>query len=35
MFLTMQTTKFYACDSDLHYLISRLEHDFVLAIEWF
>ena len=28
-------TKFYACDSDLHNLISRLEHDFVLAIEWF
>ena len=28
-------TTFYACDSDLHYLISRLEHDSVLAIEWF
>ena len=28
-------TRFYACDSDLHYLISRLEHDSVLAIEWF
>ena len=24
---------FYACDSDLQYLISRLEHDSVLAIE--
>ena len=28
-------TTFYACDSDLHYLISRLEHDSRLAIEWF
>ena len=28
-------TTFYACDSDLHYLISRLEHDSVLATEWF
>ena len=28
-------TTFYACDSDLHNLISRLEHDSVLAIEWF
>ena len=28
-------TKFYACDSDLHKLILRLEHDPVLAIEWF
>ena len=28
-------TAFYACNSDLHYLISRLEHDSVLAIEWF
>ena len=28
-------TTFYACDSDLNYLISRLEHDSVLAIEWF
>ena len=28
-------TTFYAWDSDLHYLISRLEHDSVLAIEWF
>ena len=27
-------TKFYAFDSDLHYLISRLEYDSVLAIEW-
>ena len=25
---------FYPCDSDLHYLISRLEYDSVLAIEW-
>ena len=28
-------TTFYACDSDFHFLISRLEHDSVLAIEWF
>ena len=28
-------TTFYACDSDLNYLISRLEQDSVLAIEWF
>ena len=28
-------TTFYACDSDLSHLISRLEHDSVLAIEWF
>ena len=28
-------TTFYACDSDLHYLISKLEHYSVLAIEWF
>ena len=28
-------TAFYACDSDLHNLISRLENDFFLAIEWF
>ena len=28
-------TTFYACDSDLQYLISRLKHDSVLAIEWF
>ena len=28
-------TTFNACDSDLHNLISRLEHDSVLAIEWF
>ena len=28
-------TTFFACDSDLHYLISRLEHDYVLVIEWF
>ena len=26
-------TTFYACDSVLHYLFSRLEHDFFLAIE--
>ena len=25
---------FYPCDSDLPYLISRLEYDSVLAIEW-
>ena len=28
-------TTFYACDSDLHNLILRLEHDSILAIEWF
>ena len=28
-------TTFYACDSDLHNLISRLEHDSVSAIDWF
>ena len=28
-------TTFCACDPDLHYLISKLEHDSVLAIEWF
>ena len=41
LFLTEKTnvcnyaddTTFYACDSDLHYLISRLENDFVLVIE--
>ena len=30
------TSLFCACDSDLHYLISKLEHDSVLAtIDWF
>ena len=28
-------TTFFAGNSDLHYLISRLEHDSVLAIKWF
>ena len=28
-------TTFHACDSDLEILIQRLEHDSVLAIEWF
>ena len=28
-------TTFFAGDSDLHYLISRLEHGSVLAIKWF
>ena len=28
-------TTFHACDSDLESLIQRLEHDSVLAIEWF
>ena len=28
-------TTFYTCDSDLHYLISKLEHDSVLTFEWF
>ena len=27
-------TTFYVCNSDLHSLILRLEHDSVLAIEW-
>ena len=28
-------TTFYACDSDLHQLILRREHDSVLTIKWF
>ena len=28
-------TTFYTCDSNLHNLFLRLEHDSVLAIEWF
>ena len=28
-------TTFHACDSDLESLIQRLEHDSMLAIEWF
>ena len=28
-------TTFYACDKDLRSLINRLEHDSLLAIEWF
>ena len=28
-------TTFYACDKDFSSLISRLEHDSLLAIEWF
>ena len=28
-------TTFYACDTDLKSLIQRLEHDSLLAIEWF
>ena len=28
-------TTLYACDSNLDNLISRLEHDSILAIEWF
>ena len=28
-------TTFCVCNSDLHSLVLRLEHDFVLAIEWF
>ena len=28
-------TTFYACDSDLNYLISRLEHGSVLPVKWF
>ena len=28
-------TKFHACDSDLGNLINRLEHDSMIAIEWF
>ena len=30
-----EDTKFCACDSDLHNISLRLEHDYVLAIEWF
>ena len=26
---------FYACDKDLRFLINRLKHDSLLAIEWF
>ena len=28
-------TTFYACNKDLKFLISKLEHDSLLAIEWF
>ena len=28
-------TTFHACDLDIKSLISRLEHDATLAIEWF
>ena len=28
-------TTVYVCDSDLESLIKRLEHDSMLAIEWF
>ena len=35
MFVTCNVMFVYACDSDLNHLISRLEHDSVLAIEWF
>ena len=28
-------TAFHACNSDLGNLVNRLEHDSVLAIEWF
>ena len=28
-------TTFHACDSDLEDLITRMEHDSLLAIEWF
>ena len=28
-------TTFYACDKDLGSLVIRLEHDSLLAIEWF
>ena len=31
----VEDTTFYTCDSDLHNLILRLEHDSVLVIEWF
>ena len=31
----VEDTTFYACDSDLYNLILRLEHDYVLVIEWF
>ena len=28
-------TTFYACDKDVSALINRLEHDSLLAVEWF
>ena len=28
-------TTLYLCDKDLNTLINRLEHDTVLAVEWF
>ena len=31
----VEDTTFHACDSNLESLIQRLEHDSVLAIEWF
>ena len=31
----VEDQKFHACDSDLHNVILRLEHDSVFAIEWF
>ena len=31
----VEDKRFHACDSDLHNLILRLEHDSIFAIEWF
>ena len=31
----MTRTTFHACDSNLENLVRRLEHDSMLAIEWF
>ena len=35
MLMITDDTTFHACDSDLENLIQRLEHDSMLAIEWF
>ena len=33
--MLMTRTTFHACDSNLENLVRRLEHDSMLAIEWF
>ena len=35
IFCTADDTTFHACDSDLESLIQGLEHDSMLATEWF